>query len=112
MSVLHVHGRNDNTVRYEGGSMPNGMGYPGAVETLADWAAHDRCSGDLAVTGRKLDLDRSVAGDETVEQTYSACPGGVGLDLWTIEGGGHVPPFNDSWAAAIWSFMTTHPKVP
>jgi hypothetical protein len=31
--------------------------------------------------------------------------------LWTIEGGGHVPAFNDHWAESIWAFMATHRKV-
>jgi polyhydroxybutyrate depolymerase len=111
VSVLQVHGRNDATVRYEGGTMPNGAAYPGAVETVADWAAQDHCGGPLAATGRKLDLDRSVAGDETVEEAYGGCPSGVGVGLWTIEGGGHVPPFNDHWAESIWAFMTAHAKA-
>jgi polyhydroxybutyrate depolymerase len=110
VSVLHVHGRNDETIKYDGGYTP-AAAYPGAVETAGDWAASDACSGELAATGRKLDLDRTVAGDETAEQAYSGCPAGVGIGLWTIEGGGHVPAFNENWAEGIWSFMTTHPKV-
>jgi polyhydroxybutyrate depolymerase len=111
VSVLHVHGRNDATIRYEGGSTPKGV-YPGAVETVGHWAATDGCDGSLAATGQKFDLDRSVAGDETVEEAFSGCPSGVGLALWTIEGGGHVPAFNDRWAPAIWSFLAAHPKAP
>ena len=110
VSELHVHGRNDQTVKYDGGYTPAGA-YPGAVETVGDWAAHDACSGELAATGRKLDLDRTVPGDETTEQAFSGCPAGVGLGLWTIEGGGHVPAFNEHWAESIWSFMASHPKV-
>jgi polyhydroxybutyrate depolymerase len=109
VSVLHVHGRHDSTVRYGGGSTPKGV-YPGAVETVHHWAAKDGCEGSLAATGRELDLDRSVAGDETVEEAQSGCPSGVALNLWTIEGGGHVPAFNESWAPAIWSFLAAHPK--
>jgi polyhydroxybutyrate depolymerase len=110
VSVLHVHGRNDETIKYDGGYTP-AAAYPGAVETVGDWAAADGCSGDLAATGRRLDLDRTVVGDETAEQAFSGCPGGVGIGLWTIEGGGHVPAFNEHWAESIWSFMASHPKV-
>jgi polyhydroxybutyrate depolymerase len=110
VSVLHVHGRQDGTIKYDGGATPGGA-YPGAVETVGDWAAHDACTGELAATGRKFDLDRTVAADETVEQAVSGCPAGVGVGLWTIEGGGHVPAFNDHWAEAIWAFMSTHPKA-
>ena len=110
VSVLHVHGRNDSTIVYNGGATPEGA-YPGAIETVGDWAAKDGCSGALAPTGRKLDLDSTVPGDETVEQATAACPGGVAVDLWTIEGAGHVPAFNGNWADAIWAFMAAHPKV-
>jgi polyhydroxybutyrate depolymerase len=111
VSVLHVHGRYDTTVRYEGGFTPAGP-YPGAVETVAAWAAHTSCAGELTATGRKFDLDSSVPGEETVEQSRSACPAGTAAALWTIEGGGHVPAFNERWAETIWSFMSAHPKAP
>jgi polyhydroxybutyrate depolymerase len=112
VSVLHVHGRDDGTVRYEGGAMPNGASYPGAVETVYDWAAQDGCTGRLGATGRTFDLERTIPGDETVEEASSGCPAGTGISLWTIEHGGHVPAFTDRWAQAIWAFMATHPKVP
>jgi len=112
VSVLHVHGSNDGTVKYEGGTMPNGASYPGAVETVGDWARQDGCHGALSATGRRLDLDRVIAGDETVEQAYAGCPAGTDVGLWTIEGGAHTPAFNQNWADAIWAFMARHPKVP
>ena len=111
VSELQVHGRNDETVRYDGGMMPNGASYPGAVETVDDWAEQNGCNGSLAPTGRKLDLDHMVNGDETVEQAFSGCPAGTDVSLWTIEGGSHVPAFNEHWAEAIWAFMANHPKV-
>jgi len=110
VSVLHVHGRNDMTISYQGGATPEGP-YPGAVETVDEWAAKDGCNGALAVTGRKLDLDQSIPGAETDEATWSGCPSGVADSLWTIEGGGHVPAFNGNWAPAIWDFLAAHPKV-
>jgi len=110
VSLLHVHGRNDMTISYEGGATPEGA-YPGAVETVDEWAAKDGCTGALGVTGRKLDLDQSIPGAETDEATWSGCPSGVADSLWTIEGGGHVPAFNGNWAPAIWDFLAAHPKV-
>jgi len=111
VSVLHVHGRNDETVRYEGGAMPNGATYPGAVETVGDWAQQNGCGGALAATGRRFDLDRGIAGDDTVEAAYSGCPAGTDVELWTIERGSHVPALNENWAGAIWAFLAGHPKV-
>jgi polyhydroxybutyrate depolymerase len=109
VSVLHVHGRNDGTIRYQGGSTPKGP-YPGAVETAAIWSAKDGCSGSLAPTDRRIDLDGMVAGEETVVERYEGCPG-VDVELWTIEGGGHIPTFNGNWAPAIWEFLAAHPKA-
>ena len=63
------------------------------------------------VIKRFTDLDRTLAGDETVEEAVTGCPAATAVDLWTIEGGGHVPAFNEHWADAIWAFMATHPKA-
>lgn len=109
VSVLHVHGRNDETIRYEGGSTPKGA-YPGAVDTAGTWAGRNGCSGSLTSTGRRLDLDTYVSGDETTVDRYEGCSG-VDVELWTIEGGGHIPAFNGHWAEAIWEFMAGHPKA-
>ncbi len=111
VSVLQVHGRDDATVRYEGGSMPNGAAYPGAVETVDDWAKQNGCNGSLAATDRRFDLDRGLAGDETAEETYGGCPAGTDVQLWTIERGSHVPAFNENWVEAIWAFMANHSKA-
>lgn len=109
VSVLHVHGRQDQVIDYEGGSTPKGP-YPGAVETVEAWAAKNGCTGTLGPTGRRLDLEARVAGEETVVERYSACPGAE-VELWTIEGGAHVPAFNDHWAESIWDFAAAHPQA-
>jgi polyhydroxybutyrate depolymerase len=111
VSVLQVHGRDDGNIEYEGGTSSNGASYPGALETVDDWAYHNGCDGALAATGRRLDLDRGVADDETHEKADSGCPAGTDVKLWTIERGPHTPTFNDNWATAIWTFMANHPKV-
>ncbi len=109
VSVLHVHGRRDGTIDYEGGSTPKGP-YPGAVETVGTWAAKDGCPGSLVPTDRRIDLDRMVAGAETTVQRYEGCTG-ADVELWTIEDGGHIPAFNGNWAPSIWEFMAAHPKA-
>jgi len=93
-----------------GGATPEGA-YPGAVETVDDWAAKEGCTGALTVTGRKLDLDRTIPGNETDEAAWTGCPAGAAVTLWTIEGGGHVPAFNEHWAESIWAFLAAHPKA-
>ncbi|MGH8973331.1 MAG: alpha/beta hydrolase family esterase [Acidimicrobiia bacterium] len=109
VSVLHVHGRDDGTIRYQGGSTPKGP-YPGATETVATWAGKNGCSGSLAPTDRRIDLDGMVSGQETTVARYAGCSG-VDVELWTIEDGGHIPAFNGNWAPALWEFMAAHPKA-
>lgn len=109
VSVLHVHGRKDKVVQYEGGATPKGR-YPGAVTTAATWAAANGCDGSLAPTGERLDLVANLPGDDTAVERHSGCAG-VDVELWTIEGGGHVPAFNERWAEAIWGFLAAHPKA-
>jgi polyhydroxybutyrate depolymerase len=108
VSVLHVHGSDDGTIRYEGGSTPKGA-YPGAVDTAGTWAGKNGCSGNLTSTGRRLDLDTSVAGEETTVDRYGGCAS-VDVELWTIDEGRHIPAFNSHWAEAIWDFMAAHPQ--
>ncbi len=109
VSVLHVHGRNDTSIHYQGGSLPRGT-YPGAVETVATWAAKNGCGGPLVPTGRRMDLDHTTAGEETTVDRYRGCSG-VDVELWTIRDGRHHPAFNDHWAPAIWDFMAAHPRA-
>ncbi|MGH9041007.1 MAG: alpha/beta hydrolase family esterase [Acidimicrobiia bacterium] len=109
VSVLHVHGRNDMSIEYHGGSTDQGR-YPGAVETVATWAGRNGCGGELVATGRRLDLDTTTAGEETTVDRYSGCRG-VDVELWTIGDGRHIPAFKHSWAPAIWEFMAAHPKA-
>lgn len=109
VSVLHVHGDQDSVIEYGGGRL-FGAEYPGAEETMATWAAKAGCAGALEATGSRLDLDDAVAGAETRTVRRQGCPAGIDDELWTIEGGGHVPSFNANWAASIYGFLAAHPK--
>jgi len=103
VSVLHVHGTNDQFVLYGGGATLKGR-YPGAEETVNTWAAKNGCTGSLVATGRQLDLDENLPGEDTAVDRYSGCSS-VDVELWTINGGGHVPAFNEQWPERIWEFM-------
>jgi polyhydroxybutyrate depolymerase len=110
VSVLHVHGQMDQTIHYQGGSTLEGT-YPGAVDTVGTWAAKDGCFGSLTSTGWRLDIEARLPGEETAVDRYGGCPAGVDVELWTIEGGTHIPAFNEHWAEAIWAFMARHAKA-
>lgn len=112
VSVLQVHGTSDATIFYDGGSvLPGVPSYPSAHETIDSWISKNRCTGGRADSGERLDLDTVVTGAETRVERASGCPGAnLGVELWTIDGGGHVPTFAADWAARIYDFLQAHPK--
>ncbi len=90
VSVLQVHGTADATIDYEGGTIFE-ADYPGAMATVSQAATHGNC-GDTTM-GTAIDLVSSVDGDESEVLSYNGCDEGVGVELWTIPGGAHIPAF-------------------
>jgi polyhydroxybutyrate depolymerase len=92
VSVLHIHGTDDETIAYEGGPplAPGRGAYPGAVDTVARWASRNGCDA-TPIDRTALDLDAGIDGAETTVRTYDGCPAGVDVQLDVIEGGTHIP---------------------
>ena len=122
ISVLDVHGDADNVVLFGGGAIPAGFlapgnppttqpPYPSQAQTMSTWAGKNGCSGALAPNGVTLDLDVALVGAETSESGYTGCPTGIGVELWTIRGGGHVPLLaQPNLPQSIYAFFKAHPK--
>jgi polyhydroxybutyrate depolymerase len=110
VSVAEVHGNADQTIVYDGGSTQEGT-YPGAPTTIADWGTKNGCTGALTANGQTYDIDSQLPGNETVVQAYQGCPAGIDVQLWTIQGGMHIPTLNQpAWGEDIWGFLSAHPK--
>jgi polyhydroxybutyrate depolymerase len=105
VNVLQVHGDADQTISYVG----NGV-YPSAAQSVGTWAQKNRCLGGLLGSGANRDLDLGIAGAETRVEGFAGCPPGGAADLWTIEGGGHIPNLGPSWADEAWAYFVAHPK--
>ena len=102
VSVLHVHGDHDTEVPY-GGSTAS----PGAMQSVADWAHYDHC-GASTTAGEAMDLDTVLSGAETTTAHYDGCPDGIGVDLWTIQGGSHIPSFSTAFREKTWAWLSAH----
>lgn len=110
VAILQVHGDADMTILYAGGATDSGP-YPSAHASVASWAQKNGCTGALAATGTTLDLDMTIAGNETKLETYAGCPAGVDVALWTMLGGPHIPSFvHPAWGENVWTFLSAHPK--
>jgi polyhydroxybutyrate depolymerase len=105
VSVLQIHGTADDTVPYDGGGLT-----PSAARTAELWAGYDGCTGNRTARAGRLDLDLAVEGDDTAVEATDGCAGPVGVELWTIEGGGHLPNVTDAFPGAVWEFFEAHPK--
>ena len=112
VSVLEVHSNTDMTISYAGGTTGAGGGqYPGATTTVGDWVTIDGCATPGNTSLPNLDIDSTVPGAETsVTQYQAGCRDTTEVDLWTINGDGHIPGFNSSFAPMIFQFLLAHPK--
>jgi polyhydroxybutyrate depolymerase len=120
VSVLHIHARDDDHVRFDGGAGPGAFRDPRSVmdfvsvpETIARWVQRDQCSGGaqrvLQVAGAYCDA-------------YKECAGGAQVQLCVTDTGGHSWPGTDSVSrgkeaastaldasATIWRFFASQP---
>jgi polyhydroxybutyrate depolymerase len=110
VSVVQVHGTFDSAIGYTGDVQhdPPDPTVPSAHDTVATWARNDVCAGGIANTGVTLDLDSTLAGNETTVEAYAGCPGGSGVELWSIVGGTHRPALTPAFAGLVWGFLTAH----
>jgi polyhydroxybutyrate depolymerase len=107
VAILDVHGNADQTIGYDGGSTQSGV-YPSEQTTMATWAQKNGCTGELTATTQTLDIDPLSA---TTGATYGGCPNGIDVQLWTIQGGPHIPALTKpTWGDSVWGFMSSHPK--
>lgn len=114
VSVLQIHGTDDNVIEYDGGELV-GDPYPGAIDTVTAWAAVNGCSGVLAPAtddagAVRLDLEADLPGADTDVERVGGCPDGGAVELWTIRDGGHVPELSSTFTAEVVEFLLAHPK--
>jgi polyhydroxybutyrate depolymerase len=111
VSALVIHGDSDSTVSYRGGTgARTGLRYQSAEAVFQRWAQLDGCKGSVEVLPGKLDLHAAIAGAETRKARIAGCVRGAGVELWTVEGGGHAPAMTAAGSAAIVRFLLAHPK--
>lgn len=109
VNILQIHGTDDGTIQFNGGSTPLGE-YPSAAFTVETWAAYDGC-GTASQPLSAIDIDFGIDGNETTVHAFADCPVDGAVELWTIVGGTHIPPLAETFAADIIDWLFAHPKV-
>jgi polyhydroxybutyrate depolymerase len=105
VSVLQVHGDQDASVAYE-----DTAEHPGALESVAYWAKLGGCGDTPVADSDLLDLDDGIAGADTRVERFEGCDAGLGMELWTIEGGSHIPELLPAFGTGAVDFLLAHPK--
>jgi len=102
--VLEIHGTADDIIPYVGNFFTQG-----ARATVMAWSGTAACAASAELAPDPLDLDIWLPGPETdVARWTSGCsPGGSG-ELWTINGGGHVPIPSASLSVEIVRWLSEH----
>jgi polyhydroxybutyrate depolymerase len=112
VNVLHIHGTADATVSYfdSTGTNPNTPLFYGAPHCIQMWAGYNGATDCVTDPAPSLDLDSSLAGLDTTVTRYVNCPPGGAVELWTINGGGHIPTLSTSFAPKVIDWLLAHPK--
>ncbi|MSP56520.1 MAG: hypothetical protein EXR69_13105 [Myxococcales bacterium] len=84
VSVLHIHGTEDDTIAYE-----SDAGHAGALESAERWAQKAGCGSDPVVLGT-TDYMANAAGEETTINQWQGCAAGIDVQLWRAEGSDHL----------------------
>jgi polyhydroxybutyrate depolymerase len=121
VSVLAFQGTADPLMPYAGGGVARRRGRVLSAErSIAFWATTSGCGAAPVTTGEP---DRVTDGTLVRRTLYGPCREGRGVELYTIEGGGHTwpggPPVGGAVGrvtreidatALIWAFFAEHPK--
>jgi polyhydroxybutyrate depolymerase len=117
VAVLEVHGTADASILYAGGHAF--AEYPGARQTVADWARRNACAAH-PVAGASFHIvaraaadgsdDTKLAPRETSVLRYPGCARGGAAELWTEHGAEHVPKLTPEYGDRAVAFLLAHPK--
>jgi len=110
VSVMHVHGSNDDFNGAANRMMIKGhltdVVFPAVEQGIATWAQLDGCSG-------KPQVEQQLQGVVT-HTVYGDCKAGSAVELYTFKNGGHSWPSPYAFPAlsspGIWDFFKAHPK--
>ena len=109
VNVLQIHGTADEIINYQGDQI-DGHAYPGAQATATTWASYNGCRPTPEASATPLDLEATIAGAETSVSVFADCPRGGAVELWTVDGGSHVPAISSTFSSRVIDFLYAHPK--
>lgn len=108
ISVLQIHGTDDNKVKFDGDEKLN---FPSALESVNQWVTRNNCATHQPNTGKKdLNIAAFIAGDDTSVESWSSCDANTTVALWTVDKGSHVPWLSGDFQKLVLDFMFASQK--
>jgi polyhydroxybutyrate depolymerase len=102
IKFLHVHGTNDETIRYEG--FDNGKtGHVSAIDHLKRWAHHNNCNGEVVKSHARLNASNFIKGKDTEVYSWKGCDAQV--RHFKVLDGGHFGIYKKSFTKMILKFL-------
>ena len=112
VSVLQVHGDEDDVIKIDGGSNPDlGPGsHPAASELVARWAKRAGC--DLSAESLpSISVSRFGSGAETTLTRYrNGCQDGVAVEFWKVAGASHFIITRDDFMDRVLDWLFAQGK--
>ncbi len=82
--------------------------YPGAKSTTEWWSVHNDCRGNTILDS--IDLDWSLAGNETKLTEFNRCDARTSVRLALIERGSQSPMIDENFAAHLIDWFLNSPR--
>ncbi|MBC97570.1 MAG: hypothetical protein CME63_07455 [Halobacteriovoraceae bacterium] len=102
IKVLHIHGTEDETIRYQG--FDNGKtAHVSAIDHVTRWANHNGCKGSLEKKPEVFNASNFVKGKETERYAFEDCEAKV--EHYKIKGGAHFAVFKKKFTKSILEFL-------
>lgn len=110
--ILQIHGTADDTILFDG--VCNFFQcYPGAIESVVQWADFNDCDPVVDTSAPNLNLDFFLPGDETLTaEVATGCAPDGSASLWAIVDGTHSPALTSDYAEEVVDFLLAHGKTP
>lgn len=107
-----LQGTADTEVPYDGGVVGNvgSLWSPGAVAVASFIAGANGCGQTPDTSAPPLDLDVDLAGAETTVTRWTGCQTDGDVELWSMQGGTHIPAFQPNFHEIVWDFFSAHSR--
>lgn len=107
-----LHGTADTEVPYAGGAAGDvdNLHSPGAQAIAAFFANANGCDATPYTSAPPLDLEAGIDGAETSVTRFTNCAQNGDLELWSMQGAGHIPYLQPNFHEVVWDFFAAHSR--